>query len=229
MVERTERPRRKRLSWESRCEIVWLIEQGCRRRRRRGVAGRVVRRVTGFGAGTRRVAGRRCVIAARGRIGSLGGCRRSRRRRSSRCGDGVRGRRCGLRGCSRIRPQRSARWYDGTAAPVCHGCASSALGSCSSVSGRASCFASTRRSWAAFGRLASARSAITCTATAAPAGRCYMSRSMTTRGSRTPRSCPANALSTAAASSTARSTGTARRALGQREGLPQQPLARALR
>ena len=28
MVEATERPRRKRLSWESRCEIVWRIEQG---------------------------------------------------------------------------------------------------------------------------------------------------------------------------------------------------------
>jgi transposase InsO family protein len=28
MAEGSERPRRKRLSWESRCEIVWLIEQG---------------------------------------------------------------------------------------------------------------------------------------------------------------------------------------------------------
>ena len=28
MLQGTERPRRKRLSWESRCEIVWLIEQG---------------------------------------------------------------------------------------------------------------------------------------------------------------------------------------------------------
>jgi transposase InsO family protein len=28
MAQGSERPRRKRLSWESRCEIVWLIEQG---------------------------------------------------------------------------------------------------------------------------------------------------------------------------------------------------------
>ena len=28
MLEGSERPRRKRLSWESRCEIVWMIEQG---------------------------------------------------------------------------------------------------------------------------------------------------------------------------------------------------------
>jgi hypothetical protein len=28
MAQASERPRRKRLSWESRCEIVWLIEQG---------------------------------------------------------------------------------------------------------------------------------------------------------------------------------------------------------
>ena len=28
MAQASERPRRKRLSWESRCEIVWRIEQG---------------------------------------------------------------------------------------------------------------------------------------------------------------------------------------------------------
>jgi hypothetical protein len=28
MAQASERPRRKRLSWDSRCEIVWLIEQG---------------------------------------------------------------------------------------------------------------------------------------------------------------------------------------------------------
>ena len=28
MAQASERPRRKRLSWESRCEIVWLVEQG---------------------------------------------------------------------------------------------------------------------------------------------------------------------------------------------------------
>jgi transposase len=28
MAQASERPRRKRLSWESRCEIVWRIQQG---------------------------------------------------------------------------------------------------------------------------------------------------------------------------------------------------------
>jgi hypothetical protein len=28
MAQASERPRRKRLSWESRCEIVWRIERG---------------------------------------------------------------------------------------------------------------------------------------------------------------------------------------------------------
>ena len=79
MLEVMERPRRKRLWWESRCEIVARIESGVSPRWRRPVAARAGRPGIVCGGAISRVVGRGCVIGPRRRGVSRGGCRRRRR------------------------------------------------------------------------------------------------------------------------------------------------------
>jgi len=75
MAQGTERARRKRLSWESRCEIVWLIEQGMSPSLAAARVGQLERPAIGFGAGIARAGGPLCAIGGRRRGGSRSGSR----------------------------------------------------------------------------------------------------------------------------------------------------------
>jgi transposase len=214
MAQASERPRRKRLSWESRCEIVWLIERGvspssaaARGGASRATGYRLWRRYQESGwAGLRdrrsvpRRQPRRLPVEAEQRILA------ARRR----CAFGpVRlaglvphppstiGKVLRRHGCSRL-PRRRVRQRGALDA--------------TSASGRASCCTSIRRSSVASGSRASARSAPRPggrTATAGSAGSTCMLRSMTTHGSPTPRYSPDRTPSLARASSNAPSAGIA--------------------
>ena len=78
MAQASERPRRKRLSWESRCEIVARIEAGLSVRRwPRPAAGRVGRRAIACGGAISKAAGRGCGIDRRRRgVNRVGSARR---------------------------------------------------------------------------------------------------------------------------------------------------------
>ena len=70
MFEVTERPRRKRLSWESRCEIVARIEAGMSPPLAAASGGASRATAYRFGVATSKVAGAGCVTAPRFHGGS---------------------------------------------------------------------------------------------------------------------------------------------------------------
>ena len=191
MAQASERPRRKRLSWESRCEVVAAIEQGvspplaaARGGCSRATAYRLWRRYRegGWAAlrarpSTPRRQPRRLSAALEQQILLA--------RRRPRMG------RCAWPDSSRTHPRPSARSCGGTVARACHGPAQllpAALVAMSASSPASSC-TSTRRSWGASGSLASASSASRRAgrrAIAESAGSTCTSRSTTTRDSPTP-------------------------------------------
>jgi hypothetical protein len=105
VVEATGRPRRKRLSWESRCEIVARIEAGVSPPPAAASGGlEPGDRLSVVAAVIRRMVGRRCAIGHRHRGGSRVGCQWRLSSGSSRRGYGRRMGPCGWRAWPRIRP-----------------------------------------------------------------------------------------------------------------------------
>ena len=229
MAQASERPRRKRLSWESRCEIVGGIEQGMSPPLAAASGG--ASRATGYRLWRRYQAGgwmalrdrpstplrqprhlsadeEQRIISARWRS-SFGPVRLA----------GV---------SSRIRRRRSARCCAVTATRGCPGQSKRPLAArvATSASGRASCCTSTRNGWAGSGNRASGCSARTPAARIAidaSAGNTFTSRSTTTPASAMPNCCPAKTPTAARASSSAQSPGTASAASRSSECSPTTP------